>query len=163
MNAKQRLAYFSRYWPAACAAQGWDRRDEARRRAVTAQCMALCGGPATESTTALDEAHITALFAYLAHLARPDDLRYFSNWLEVQERGASVVNAARQGDYWRRKAGYRPRGRLEKQRFGQRPTSGLWDAPEMDGAEAAQYLMTMRARAKAKARQQARAAGEAAR
>ncbi len=150
MNKAQRRLYFTQLWPAACRAQGWERNDDARRKAVTRRCMELIGGPATDSTTGLNQAQITALFAYLRHLARPDDLRLLSSWILIQEGGAMKFNQTRQGDYWRRKAGYQQRGKLERRRFENKPTAGIFDEPALSGREAEQYLMTMRARAKAR-------------
>ena len=67
MNALQRKTYF-RLWAAAAVRQGFDVRDEARRRAVTLEATGA------ESTTALDQDGITRLFAHLRWLADPDDL-----------------------------------------------------------------------------------------
>lgn len=147
MNAAQRKHYHGRLWPAACRAQGWDRRDGERRKAVTREAMRLCKGPATDSSAELDEAAVTALFAYLEHLADPENLRKLSWWMTCQE-DPRAANEARQGDYWARKAGYGRKGRIAKERFKHRPYDGLYEESRMDRREAGQYLMTMRARAK---------------
>jgi hypothetical protein len=147
MNAAQRRIYFTQIWPAACRAQGWDRRDDMSRRGITALAMKHVGGRATTSTTELDPAEVTALFTYLRHLAAPEDLRRLSAWMDCQA-DFRTFNTTRQAEFWRAKAGYRPRGRIERQRFGGRPYDGLYGDPRMSAAEADQYLLTMRTRAK---------------
>lgn len=67
MNAKQRSTYFGSLWPAACEAQGWDPKDEDRRRDVTMEATGR------DSTSRLTEAQITLLFNHLKQLANPQD------------------------------------------------------------------------------------------
>lgn len=152
MNAAQRRIYFTQLWPAAARQLGCARSDEAARQAATAEAMRLVNGPRTSSTRSLGPAEVTALFTYLRHLGNPDDLRTLSAWMSCQE-DYQKFNAVRQGSWWRDKAGYRSRGRCERDRFGNRPSDGLFDEDRMSAEEAAQYLMTMRARAQAKAAQ----------
>lgn len=72
MNQKQRMHYFTKLWPAACAAQGWDKLNiaqrEAKRRAVTLQATGK------ESTTGLKQWDITRLFDHLKFLADDSNL-----------------------------------------------------------------------------------------
>ncbi|MFZ2280738.1 MAG: hypothetical protein WAW39_23265 [Prosthecobacter sp.] len=65
MSPSQRKAYFARLWPDACKAQGWNPKDEERRRDVT---HAATG---QESTSKLTQKQITLLFNKLAWLADP--------------------------------------------------------------------------------------------
>lgn len=67
MNARQRSTYFGTLWPAACAAQGWNPKDEDRRRDVTMEATGK------DSTSRLTEAQITLLFNHLKQLANPED------------------------------------------------------------------------------------------
>jgi hypothetical protein len=68
MNKAQRATYFGRLWPAACEAQGWNPKDEERRRDVT------FGVTGQESTSSLGEDQVTALFDELRWLADPFNL-----------------------------------------------------------------------------------------
>lgn len=150
MNPSQRRIYFTKLWPAAARQLECARSDDDARRAVTREAMRMVGGPPTASTKDLGPAEVTALFTYLRHLARPDDLRSLSAWMACQE-DYRTFNEVRQADWWREKAGYRPHGRLDRQRFNDRAHDGLFEESRMTREEADQYLMTMRARAKAKA------------
>lgn len=150
MNTSQRRIYFTQLWPAAAEQLGCKRSDNDARQAVTREAMRLVKGPHTNSIKDLGAAEVTALFTYLRHLGRPDDLRTLSAWMSCQEDYLKF-NQVRQGSWWRDQAGYRRRGRCERDRFGNRPTDGLFDEDRMSTEEASQYLMTMRARAKAKA------------
>lgn len=67
MTPRQRSTYFGTLWPAACAAQGWDTKDEDRRRDVTMEATGKA------STSRLSEAQITLLFNHLKQLANPAD------------------------------------------------------------------------------------------
>ena len=67
MSPAQRRVYF-RLWAAATMRQGWDVRDEERRRSVTAEATGH------ESTSDLDEDGITKLFRHLEWLIDPDNL-----------------------------------------------------------------------------------------
>jgi hypothetical protein len=140
MNFAQRKLYFTSLWPRACGAQDWDERSDDKRHQVTRQCMLLCGGPDTDSTTTLGEAEISALFTYLRHLGAPQDLRLHAAWEDCQ-RDYRARNMALQGDYFRRKAGYKTGGRIMRDRFAGKPLA------EMSKTEAENYLTTMRARA----------------
>lgn len=149
MNKAQRRVYFTQLWPAACRARGWAVRDEARRRETTRECMRAIGAGERDSTRELNEAQVTALFVYLRHLGRPDDLRASAEWADCQEDYVRH-NRVRQGDYWRTRAGYAAGGKLEKRRFGGRAHGGFCGTTELAAEEADQYLLTMRRRAAAR-------------
>jgi hypothetical protein len=104
--------------------------------------------PDTDSTTTLGEAEISALFTYLRWLGSPQDLRLQAAWEDCQ-RDYHARNTALQGDYFRRKVGYDPQGRIMRERFAGKPPS------QMNATEAEEYLTTMRARAAAKRRREA--------
>lgn len=154
MNTPQRKRYFTDLWPAACAAQGWDPKDDQRRHAVTLYATGM------ESTTGLQEHQVTALFTYLAHLADLTSVEKAAAWAECQ-RDPVAFNNLRQARYWERRAGYRGGGRLHRQRFHNHVPEGPFD-PSMPRAETDQLLMTARerARSKAKARRVAAAVAE---
>lgn len=151
MTTAQRRLYFTQLWPDACQAQGWRRGDDTRRKAVVQECAEAIGAPPTDSTRDLGEAAITALFTYLRYLGNPDDFAALADW-DTCRKDYLTWNTMKQGNWWRGKAGYKSRGKLDKQRFKNRPTSGLFDAPAMTAEEAEQYLMTNRARARAQAK-----------
>jgi hypothetical protein len=68
MTPKQRALYFGTLWPKACAVQGWNPKDDARRQAVTLE--------ATGKTSAgsLNQSLLSALFDHLKWLADPYSL-----------------------------------------------------------------------------------------
>jgi hypothetical protein len=68
MTPKQRSLYFGTLWPKACAVQGWNPKDDARRQAVTLE--------ATGKTSAgsLNQSLLSALFDHLKWLADPYSL-----------------------------------------------------------------------------------------
>lgn len=150
MNPSTRKTYF-RLWRDACTHLGLDPKDADARRAHTAETMRLIGGPATDSTTGLDNAAVTGLLTRLRHQANPQSLQHSTAWLDCQD-DYRKFNDLRQAGHWRAKAGYKKGGKLDRDRFSRKPTRGLFDAPEMSADEARQYLMTQRARAKARAR-----------
>lgn len=67
MSPLQRKTYFGTLWPAACAKQGWNPKDEDRRRDVTMEATG------TDSTSRLSQPQITLLFNHLKQLADPED------------------------------------------------------------------------------------------
>jgi len=152
MNPAQKAKYFRHLWPAACEAQGWDPRDDARRRACTLYATG------SDSTTALSQHAITALFVFLAHLADPRDGEKARQW-DLCKRDATTYNHARQAEHWRRRAGYAPTGKLNRDRFGALFEEQI--SPEhMTPEQIDQYLMTHRERAR---RKDAKADADAAR
>ena len=144
MNPRQKRLYFQVLWPAACATQGWDPRDDARRRACTLYSTG------DESTRLLDEHGITALFVFLAHLADPRDGEKARQW-DLCRADRTAFNHARQAEHWRRRAGYPATGKLNRERFGMVFEEEI--SPEHMGAEEIErYLMTHRERARARER-----------
>lgn len=67
MTPRQRSTYFGSLWPAACAVQRWNAKDEHQRKRVT---FAATG---EESTSDLNQDQITLLFAKLEWLADPQN------------------------------------------------------------------------------------------
>lgn len=68
LSAEQRRLYFSTLWPRACKAQGWNPRDEDRRRAVTHQLIGKF------STTGISQLQITVLFRGLELFADEENI-----------------------------------------------------------------------------------------
>ena len=72
MNQSQRMKYFTELWPAAMAAQGWERLNtaqrEEKRRAATLKATG------SDSTKGLSQWQITKLFNYLKFLADDSNL-----------------------------------------------------------------------------------------
>ncbi len=67
MTRAQQVHYRKRLWPAACAAQGWDVKDEDRRRDVTRETTGQ------DSTSGLTNKQVDRLFRRLEWLANPGD------------------------------------------------------------------------------------------
>jgi hypothetical protein len=65
MTASQRSTYFGTLWPAACASQKWNPKDDERRKDVTFSATSK------ESTSKLTQDEITRLFNKLKWLADP--------------------------------------------------------------------------------------------
>jgi hypothetical protein len=65
MTPSQRRHYHSRLWPDACKTQGWDKKDEEKRREVTEAATGK------SSSSALNQGQITMLFNKLKWLADP--------------------------------------------------------------------------------------------
>lgn len=150
MNPAQKAKYFRHLWPAACGAQGWDPRDDARRRACTLYATG------SESTKLLDQHAITALFVFLAHLADPRDGERARQW-ELCRADRQTYNHARQAEHWRKRAGYSAAGKLNRERFGVVFEEEI--SPEHMSAEQIEfYLLTHRERARRKEDKDASAA-----
>lgn len=142
MNHAQRKLYHTTYWPRACAAQGWDPRDTARRQSVTAYVTGHT------STTQLQQYQVTALFVFLDFLAYPEDFDKSAAWSACKS-DPITYNKTRQAKYWERQAGYTPSGRLRQHRFRHKiPDSDL--STPLTPAQADQFLLTARSRAKKK-------------
>lgn len=157
MNPRQRKHYFGRLWPACARAMGVDRKDDEVRKGIIRQCLVGIGAPVVkDSSSTLSQEEVTALFVFMRHIANPYDIRLASEW-ERCKADYQAYNVARQGDYWERQAGYRKGGKIERQRFQDKPHGDWLGESEMDRQEAEQYLMTMRARARAKMRKEAMA------
>jgi len=112
--------YHARAWPAACAAQGWKRSDETKRREITRACLAAVRAPSTITTTSdlhFGDAETTALFVYLYHLANPADLNLSAEWVKCCE-DYRTYNLAKQADWHERELYGSKKNRLDKNRFG---------------------------------------------
>lgn len=148
MSPSQRVRFFTKLWPAACEAQGWNLRDETLRRDITAQCMDAIGCPGIESTTELKQAQITALFTFLAHLADPLHLGKSQQWTDCRADYVAF-NLSRQADYWQHVAygtgGHRiTRGRFGRRRKAEQPA---FTADPLTREEAEKRRLTMKSRA----------------
>ena len=134
--------------------------DEARRRAVTLECMRAVGGPATSSTSALGPDEITALFTYLAHLADGASLEKSARWVQCQE-DYHTFNRARQAD-WHERATYGTSSkRLARDRFAGETSAAVGPLESLDPDEVRKRHLTMATRHRAK-RKKAGAAAPAA-
>jgi hypothetical protein len=126
MTAGERTKYFRDLWPAACAAKGWKRSDDDRRRTVVLECMRAVRGPmVTTSDPKFRRDEVTALFCYLEFLANPDDLDRSARWSDCQ-KDYRAYNRARQAD-WHEEKLYGSAGsrKLQRNRFaGRRSAQG---------------------------------------
>ena len=156
MTPAQRSRYFRDLWPAACAANNWSTRDEGRRKKVTADCMAAIRAPATDSTTALGEDEITALFCYLEFLADPDSPRALdksARWVTCQE-DYRTYNRARQADWHERSLyGHKP-NKLDRDRFAGETSASAGPLDTLDPEAIRQRHITMASRHQRKTRGQ---------
>lgn len=155
MTSKERAKYFSELWPAACLANEWDVKDDARRRAVTAECMRLVRGPEVDSASQLGPDEVTALFCYLAHLADGASLDKSARWATCQE-DYHTFNRARQAD-WHERSLYGPgRNKLDRQRFAGETSAAGGPLDTLDRDQVRKRHMTMASRHQAKVRQERR-------
>ena len=92
MTPRQRSTYFGTLWPAVCKAQGWNIKDENRRKCVT------YGATGEESTSDLDQDQITLLFNKLKHLADPQN---FDKALADSDPAAALAEYQRPNLIWR--------------------------------------------------------------
>jgi len=155
MKDAERIHYHAELWPAACAAQKWNPKDEAYRRAITRFVMEEVRAPITDSTTKLGRHEVTALFTYLRHIANPDNISLRQRW-EDCKADYIAFGTSTQADYWQRRAfgGAIPR-KLIGNRFAGRPTAQEPDpvvAAPIDRETADQRRMTMRAIARSEPR-----------
>lgn len=145
MTPGERSKYFAELWPAACFANEWDIKDEARRKAVTAECMRLVRGPQTDSTGALGRDEITALFTYLEHLADQSSLDKLARWVTCQE-DYRTYNRARQADYHERALYGRGRNKLDRNRFSGATSAAGGPLESLDPEEVRKRHLTMASR-----------------
>lgn len=115
MTPKARATYFA-LWQAAAVASGWNAKDEAKRRAVTTDCMRLVRGPVVKSSSDLREDEITALFCYLEHLGDPASLEKSARWVTCQE-DYKTFSRAKQADWHERETYGTGKNRLDRDRF----------------------------------------------
>lgn len=154
MTSAQRTIYFRDFWPAACAGQKWNIRDNIRRQLVTGECMTAIKAPATASTSDLGDDEVTALFCYLDFLGDPASLNKSARWLDCQQ-DYRAYNRAKQAD-WHERALYghskRP-NKLDRNRFcGAQSAAGEpLDAFDPEGIK--KRHMTMASRHQKKQRQ----------
>lgn len=152
MNAKERSLYFSELWPAACLANEWPVKDEARRRRVTRECMDLVGGPATDSTTKMGPDEVTALFTYLRHLADPASLEKSARWVTCQD-DYHTFNRARQADWHESETYGASKNKLDRQRFGGARSAAGDALADLDPDQVAKRHLTMATRHRRRIRQ----------
>ncbi len=147
MTPAARIRYHKTLWPAACRAQGWNARDDAKRREVCLQVMAEVRGPAvTTSDEAFGAAETTALFTFLHQQANPNDLVAMEEWLKCKD-DYLTYNQARQADWHERQAyGQQGSGKLQRNRFARARTASAGPLDELDPKTVQQRLTTMRAR-----------------
>lgn len=161
MTSAERAKYFGTFWPKVCAVKGWMANDEARRRAVTSDCMAAVRGPlVSTSDPAFGHDEVTALFCFLDHLANPADLVRSARWVDCQT-DYHAFNRAKQADWYEVKAyGAKGSKKLRRDRFsGQASAHGGTFEPFNPRAVNARFV-TMASRAQRKARaERERAAG----
>lgn len=115
MTPDARKRYFA-LWQAAAVASGWNTKDEAKRRAVTTDCMRLVRGPVVKSSSDLGEDEITALFCYLEHLGDPASLEKSARWVTCQE-DYKTFSRAKQADWHERETYGTGKNRLDRDRF----------------------------------------------
>lgn len=151
MTPAQRSLYFAELWPAACLANEWDVKDDARRRATIRRCMQLIGGPATDSSSRLGEDEITALFTYLEHLGDPASLEKSARWVTCQEDYHTFARA-RQADWHERALYGTSKNKLDRNRFKGETTASRGPLKSLDPDEVQKRFITMASRHQAKAR-----------
>lgn len=145
MTTTERKQYFGTLWPAACLANEWDVKDDARRRAVTLRCMELVRAPLTDSTSALTRDQVTALFTYLEHLADPASFENSAEWVRCQE-DYKTYNRARQTDWHERKLYGTKKNRLDRNRFRGATSASGGPLETLDKDEVRKRHLTMASR-----------------
>ncbi|MBI5771894.1 MAG: hypothetical protein HZA93_29245 [Verrucomicrobia bacterium] len=153
MTKGERNTYFGHLWPEACLANEWDVKDEARRRAVTAEAMRLVRGPQTDSTGALGPDEITALFTYLRHLGNPASLDKSARWVTCQE-DYRTFNRAKQADWHERETYGAGRNRLDRDRFGGAASAAGGPLEALDADEVRKRHLTVASRHQRKLRRE---------
>lgn len=96
--ALYRVRFQADFWPAVCAAQGWDPRDEIRRRDLRARCWEEIGIPERGDAMPANDAEATALFTLCRHLAEPDNINLALRWDQCRP-DFRAFNKARQADF----------------------------------------------------------------
>ncbi len=157
MTTGERNLYFGLLWPAACLANEWEIKDEAKRRSVTAECMRLVRGPRTDSTSSLGPDELTALFCYLEHLGDSGSLDKSARWATCQE-DYRTYNRARQAD-WHERAMYGgKKNRLDRDRFGGAASAAGGPLDSLDADAVRERHLTMASRHQRKVRAERAAA-----
>ena len=155
MSPEARNTYFGRVWPAVCRVKRWAVKDDARRRAFTAEAMEFMRCPPTDSLSGLGPDETTALFVYARHVAAPDDFNAAALALECQ-RDYRTFNRARTADWHERKLYGRGKNKLNRQRFGGATSAAGGPLDSLDPDEVRKRHMTMASRHQ-KAQRMARA------
>ena len=152
MTPGQRVKYFRDFWPAACAANGWSPKDDAKRKAVTLEAMACVRGPQVSSSHAdFGPDEVTALFCYLDHLARQADLDRAARWVDCQQ-DYQAFNRARQADWHEAKMFGGRKNKLTRDRFGGQASAVGDPLEKFDPAAIRKRHMTMANRHQARQR-----------
>lgn len=115
MTPKARATYFA-LWQAAAAASGWSHKDEAKRRAVTTECMRLVRGPVVKSSSDLGEDEITALFCYFEHLGDAASLDKSARW-DTCRTDYKTYARAKNADWHEEQAYGKGKNKLDRNRF----------------------------------------------
>lgn len=148
MSPSTRTTYF-RLWREACAAQGWDPRDQERRRETTLYCMREIGAGEIDSTTGLNHHKTTALFTFLRFLAGGGARETTLLWEKCKEDYISF-NRLRHAEHFRRAAGYKKGSKLNRERFGLNFPDEEIAEHTLTAKEVDQYLITHANRARVK-------------
>jgi hypothetical protein len=115
MTPKARATYFA-LWQAAAVASGWSHKDEAKRRAVTTECMRLVRGPVVKSSSDLGEDEITALFCYLEHLGDAASLDKSARW-DTCRADYKTYARAKNADWHEEQTYGKGKNKLDRNRF----------------------------------------------
>lgn len=153
MTPRERSTYFGQLWPAACHANEWVVKDDAQRRAVTAECMRQVRGPKTDSTSALGPDEVTALFTYLLHLADSASLDKSARWDTCKE-DYRTFNRARQADWHERELYGRGKNRFDRNRFRGATSAAGGPLDSLDPDEVRKRHMTFASRNQKKQRKE---------
>ena len=156
MTTKERSKYFGELWPAACAAAGWNSKDNGIRNGVTAECMRAVRGPDVASTSLLEADEITALFCYLEFLAHPDDLDRSARWVSCQE-DYRAYNRARQADWHERKLYGPGKNKLDRDRFQGETKAARGPLDTLNSKEVSKRHITFASRHQKKQREEVKA------
>lgn len=140
-----RVRFQTEYWPAVATAQGWNPKDEAKRRELRAHCWQAIGCLEKGDGMPIADAEATALFTLCRHLSDPNNLTKLREWEKCCE-DFRAYNIAKNADYWERR-GFGSRGsrKIRENRFGGRQTAQgeALDDP-LSRKDASQRLWKMR-------------------
>lgn len=153
MTPKERAAYFGHLWPAAALANEWDVKDDAKRRAVTVDCMRAIRAKVTDSTSSLGRDEVTALFTYLLHLADPSSLDKSARWVTCQE-DYRTFSRAKQADWHERELYGNGKNKLDRDRFAGATSAAGGPLETLDEDEVRKRHITMASRHQKKLRRE---------
>lgn len=161
MTPGERIHYHTKLWPAACLANEWDLKDDARRRQVALDCMQLVGGPlVTTSSPLFGRDEVTALFCYLEHLADPSSFDKSARW-DTCRQDYRTYNRARQADWHERKLYGQGKNKLDRDRFAGAKSASGGALDDLDAEETRKRHMTFASRHQRKMRADAKATKQA--